>query len=212
MYTQGVPKLWNKTIEAHRREVHDAILDTTATLANEHGPLSVTMSQIAQETGVGRATLYKYFSDVESILIAWHERQVIGHLKELEQLGSNEDDPGQRLHAVLEGYALLRYQHHGTELAALVHRGEHLNQAHDQLSAFVSDLLSQAATTGQVRSDIAPQELAGYCLSALTAAGGMRSKAAVQRLIQVILAGLRPDPQVSGVEPLARPRRRAPAS
>jgi len=25
-----VPKLWNETIEAHRREVRDAILDTTA--------------------------------------------------------------------------------------------------------------------------------------------------------------------------------------
>ena len=30
-----VPKLWNETIEAHRRAVRDAILDTTAALLAE---------------------------------------------------------------------------------------------------------------------------------------------------------------------------------
>ena len=60
MYTWVVPKLWNETIEAHRRAVRDAILETTAALVVEHGLTSVTMSQIAEETGIGRATLYKY--------------------------------------------------------------------------------------------------------------------------------------------------------
>jgi AcrR family transcriptional regulator len=35
------------------------------------------MSQIAEETRVGRATLYKYFPDVDAILVAWDERHVI---------------------------------------------------------------------------------------------------------------------------------------
>lgn len=51
-----MPKLWNQTIEAHRRDVHDAILDTAAALVAEHGLRSVTMSQIAEQTGIGRAT------------------------------------------------------------------------------------------------------------------------------------------------------------
>ena len=59
-----MPKLWNETIDAHRRAVHDAILNTAARLAFEHGLTSVTMSQIAAEVGIGRATLYKYFPDV----------------------------------------------------------------------------------------------------------------------------------------------------
>src|ERR1039457_2912157 len=120
-----MPKLWDKTIEAHRREVRDAILDTTAALATEHGPLSVTMSQIAEETGVGRATLYKYFPDVESILLAWHERQVTSHLGQLAELGHRDGDPDQRLQAVLEAYAMIRHQYHGAELAAFVHHGDH---------------------------------------------------------------------------------------
>jgi AcrR family transcriptional regulator len=59
--------------------VRDATLDTTAALVAEHGLASVTMSQIAEQTGIGRATLYKYFPDVEAILVAWHERQIAGH-------------------------------------------------------------------------------------------------------------------------------------
>src|ERR671921_393403 len=81
-----VPKLWKETIEAHRQGVRDAVLDTTAALVAEHGLRSVTMSQIAGETGVGRATLYKYFSGVEAILLAWHERQITGHLEHLAEL------------------------------------------------------------------------------------------------------------------------------
>ena len=52
-----MPKLWSETIDAHRREVRDAILDTTAALVAEHGLRAVTMSQIAGQTGIGRATL-----------------------------------------------------------------------------------------------------------------------------------------------------------
>jgi len=80
-----VPRLWNDTIETHRAAVREATLDTTAALVAEHGLRSVTMSQIAQETGIARATLYKYFSDVEAILLAWHERQITGHLEQLGQ-------------------------------------------------------------------------------------------------------------------------------
>jgi AcrR family transcriptional regulator len=189
-----MPKLWDKTIEAHRREVRDAILDTTAALATEHGPLSVTMSHIAEGTGVGRATLYKYFPDVESILLAWHERQVTGHLEQLAEVRSQAGDAGRRLQAVLESYAFLRHEHHGTELAAFVHRGEHLTRAHDHLSGFVRDLLTEAAEAGDVRVDVAPDELASYCLHAITAAGSLPSKASVRRLVQVVLAGLRPGP------------------
>ena len=83
LYTWVVPKLWNQTIEAHRAAVRDAILETTWALVAEHGLRSVTMSQIAKKTGIGRATLYKYFPDVEAILLAWHQRHVAGHLKHL---------------------------------------------------------------------------------------------------------------------------------
>jgi AcrR family transcriptional regulator len=188
-----VPKLWDKTIEAHRRGVREAILDTTAALAIERGPLSVTMSQIAEETGVGRATLYKYFADVESILVAWHERQVHGHLAQLAEIHGRTGDPASRLAAVLEFYALMQHEHHDADLVALVHRTDHVTEAHQQLTLFIRELLVEAAATGAVRSDIAADELARYCLHAAGAAAAMPSKAAVRRLVKVVLAGLRPE-------------------
>src|SRR5712692_2393831 len=144
-YTGGMPKLWNETIEAHRRAVRDAILDTTAALVAEHGLASVTMSQIAEETGIGRATLYKYFSDVEAILFAWHERQVTGHLEYLAEVRDRAGDAHERLHAVLDAFALISFEHHDTDLAALLHRGDHVAQAERRLTQLVRRLLVDAA-------------------------------------------------------------------
>ncbi len=187
-----MPKLWNETIEAHRRAVRDATLDTTAALVAEYGLASVTMSQIAVETGIGRATLYKYFSGVEAILVAWHERQIAGHLEHLAEVRDQAGDAGERLKAVLKAYALMSHEHHGSELAALLHRGEHVTRAQQQLKNLIRDLLMEGAETGDLRDDVAPDELASYCLHALTAASSLPSKAAVRRLVTVTLAGLRP--------------------
>jgi AcrR family transcriptional regulator len=188
-----VPRLWDATIAAHRDAVRDAILEKTWALVVEHGLRSVTMSQIAEETGIGRATLYKYFPDVEAILVAWHERHVTGHLEQLAELRDQAGHAGERLEAVLEAYTLISHQRerHGAELAALLHRDEQVGRAQRQLHAMIRDLLSEAAATGRVRNDIAPDELATYCLHALAAASSLPSKPAVRRLVTVTLAGLR---------------------
>jgi len=196
VYTGMMPKLWNETIEAHRRAVHDATLDAVATLVAEQGPMSVTMSRIARESGIGRATLYKYFSDVEEILLAWHERHVDRHLERLAEVRDGAGDAGGRLEAVLGSYALISREHHGMELGAhlaeLLHRSEHAGRARRRLDGFVRGLLADAQETGDIRDDIAPEELSSYCLHALAAAHSLPSEAAIRRLVTVTLAGLRP--------------------
>ncbi len=188
-----MPRLWSDTIEAHRRDVRDATLDTAAALVAEHGLLSVTMSQIAEETGIGRATLYKYFPDVESILVAWHDRHVAAHLQRFSEIRDRADAGGERLEAVLEAYALVIHKRpKDTELATVVHRGEHYTERQRELREFIRDLVAEAVATGYVRDDVAPGELATYCINALAAAGSLPSTAAVHRLVAVTLTGLRP--------------------
>ena len=190
-----MPKLWSDTIEAHRRGVREAILQTTIALVEEHGLLSVTMSQIAEEAGIGRATLYKYFPDVESILRAWHEHHISGHLAHLAKIRDQARNAGERLAAVLEGYALIAHEFRGhadAELSALLHRDDQVVRAEDHLRDMIRALVAEAATAGEVRDDVAPDELASYCLHALTAANRLPSKAAVRRLVEITLAGLRP--------------------
>ena len=73
----------------------------------------------------------------------------------------------------------------------LLHRGEHVARAQHQLSRLLRDLLTDCAEAGEVCRDVPAEELASYCIHALTAASGLRSKAAVRRLITVTVAGLR---------------------
>lgn len=188
-----MPKLWSDTIDAHRRTVDDAILEATWALVTERGLLAVTMSGIAEKTGIGRATLYKHFPDVESILLAHHQRHVAAHLDQLGALRDQVSDPMDRVRAVLQAYALICHHRraHGTdELSALVHRGEGVARAEEGLLRLFEEVLAAAAAAGLLRVDAAPGELAHYCLHALSAAGSLSSQAAVRRLVAVTLTGL----------------------
>jgi hypothetical protein len=62
---------------------------------------------------------------------------------------------------VLEAYALISYQRHGTELAARLHQGDHVARAHQQVSDLIRQLLTEAAEAGDVRdARDAPQAIA----------------------------------------------------
>jgi AcrR family transcriptional regulator len=189
-----MPKIWSQTIEAHRDAVREATINATAALVAKHGLTGVTMSQIAKDTGIGRATLYKYFSDVESILIAWHERQIDQHLQDLLQVRDQAAaDAFQRLEAVLTTYtqAIFRRRAHDNDIAGMLHRGEHIAAAHQHLREFIQELITEAAATGAIRRDVPADELTVYCLHALAAATSLHDPAAIARLIQTTLTGIR---------------------
>lgn len=187
-----MPKLWSETIDSHRLAVREALLDTAAALVAAHGLASVTMSQIAEAAGIGRATLYKYFPDVGSILTAWHERQVRSHLQKLIAIRDGEGDAIMRLEAVLHAYALISHEHHKPEFLKLLHSGAHVLHAQRHLSGLISQLIAEGAKANKIRKDVSSQELATYCLHALTAASTLPSKAAVLRLVAVTFSGLKP--------------------
>ena len=189
-----MPKLWNDTIDAHRAAVRDAVLDGAWTLVRESGLGALTMTRIAQEAGIGRATLYKYFRDVEAVLTAWHERHVAGHIEALRALKAQGGEPGERLEAVLGTYARIVHERgrHGPELVALLHRGDHVGRAQQHLAAIVRGLLEEMAEAGSLRTDAPPDELAAFCLHALEAAGAAISGDAIGRLVAVTLSALRP--------------------
>jgi AcrR family transcriptional regulator len=178
-------------MQGHRRSVHEASLDAAGALVAETGLGSVTMSAVAERVGIGRATLYRYFHDVDAVLAAWHERLVDRHLQHLADV-ADQADSDSRLAVVLLTYAELSKQHDGSELASRLHRGEHVAAAQARLRAFLAELVTEAARAGHVRADVPAQELSDYALGALSAAGGAASAAAVRRLVELTLAGMRP--------------------
>ncbi|MDH2388484.1 helix-turn-helix domain containing protein [Streptomyces sp. HNM0663] len=189
-----MPKLWNQTIDAHRHAVRDAVLDAAAELVEGGGLRAVTMSQLAERAGIGRATLYKYFPDAEAVLAAWHERQITAHLAQLREAANRPGPAVQRLTGVLTAYADLAGQRHGGELAAHLHQSAHVGHAEQHLTHLIATLITEGADAGNFRRDVPPAELAAYCLHALTAATALTMPDARDRLVNVTLHGLRPVP------------------
>ena len=189
-----MPKLWNDTIASHRSQVREAILDTTATLVFEHGLRAVTMAQIAEQAGIGRATLYKYFPDVDTILHAWHARKMNEHLRQLTEIRDGVGDPADRLATVLTSYAHIAQQTrgHDADLVRFLHPDPTISDAQQHLRAMITALIAEGAADGQLRTDIEADELANYCLHALGAAAALADDNALARLVAVTIAGLRP--------------------
>lgn len=196
-----MPKLWEESIDGHRRAVRDAISDAAWRLAEEHGALTVTMSDVARTAGIGRATLYKYFPDVESILVARHARHVEAHLQTLEDLRHGSDPVRSRLAAVLGAYASIcfhRGRHSSPDLSALVHGRPEVADAERRLRAVFAALIEEAAAGGVVRTDVGAGELGEYCVHALAAAGRSADLDSVRRLVCVVLDGLGCPMEVGG--------------
>ena len=193
-----LPRLWSDTIDTHRRAVREAVLDATAELVFAQGVRGVTMAAVAEAAGIGRATLYKYFPDLDAILLAWHERHVAARLERLTTMVQAGDDPHEALRAVLQAYAFS--ERHAAELPEL-HGAGHASEARQQLLGFVRDLVSQGVAAGTLRDDVPAAELAAFCLHALAAARALRSREAIQRLVEVTLTGLA-KPSLSSSAPI----------
>ncbi|HVY20027.1 MAG TPA: helix-turn-helix domain-containing protein [Bauldia sp.] len=184
-----MPKLWTDTVDDHRRAVREATIDATAALVARNGLASVTMAEIARTTGIGRATLYKYFPDVDAILLAWHERHILGHLAHLEEIRKNAR-PGERLRLVLTAYAHMSAHRHDAQAAAL-HRTEHASAAERRLGNFLREIIVEAVRRQEARADIPAADLAAFCVHALSGAASPSPRAA-GRLVTLTLDALRP--------------------
>ncbi len=184
-----MPRIWADTIDTHRRQVNEAILDATAELIAEHGPLSVAMSAIAERAGIGRATLYKYFPDVESILVAWHARDFGEHLHRLRALSEKEDVTLEDL----ADFVRAQRRHHphrkGSDiLGPLAHTlagAESVieDTIEPQIIAVLTDLLTRLARRKKVRGDHDAGVLARWLLHAVHAPGTVDDQAVVQLLL-----------------------------
>lgn len=187
-----MPKIWADTIDTHRQQVTDAILDATAELIAEHGPMSVAMSAIAERAGIGRATLYKYFPDVESILVAWHTRDFAEHLQQLKALSQLDTVT---LNDVAELVRMQRrhHAHHKADdlVGSLAQTIAGFDRAiedvvHNEVTAALADLMTKLAQRKEVRVDLDPTILAQWLFHAVHAPPTLDDDAVTQLLIDSI--------------------------
>jgi|SRR5215217_4665704 len=190
-----MPRIWADTIDAHRHLVSDAVLDAAAALAAEAGPMSVSMSAVAQRAGIGRATLYKYFPDVESILLAWHRRTFGAGLDHLQAMA---DDPDLPLEALVD-FAVRQRRHlhqHSETISAIASALASPHEMPDDVTTAVAAALGAAivglAARGEVRADVDAASAAGWLLHQVHAPGVVSDA----DLAVLVHAALAPDASV----------------
>ena len=90
-------QIWPRMMATAREGLVTHIGRTALELAAEHGLAGTSMSQLAKAAGVARATLYKYFPDVESAIVAYLSAEVDRYRDALTTALAGVGDPFRRL-------------------------------------------------------------------------------------------------------------------
>jgi AcrR family transcriptional regulator len=173
-----MPQIWAESIEEHKRQTVARIIDAAVALVAERGLAAASMSQVAQRTGIGRATLYSYFPDVEHILLAWHDQEVERYHHALADELAAQPDALNALRLfitrLIQGFA----GEHGQELdASRVELSalspdiqRQMGSATAKLASLLQQTLEQGISTGQLRPDLNVQLTTGLIMRTATAA------------------------------------------
>ena len=155
-----------------------------------------SMRAIANEAGVGIATLYRHFPTRESLVDAVYQDQVsrltVGARELLVQL-----DPPAALRRWMDLFGDWIATKNGMldTLLAMVESGE-IAHAHTrtELLAAIDDILEAGRTSGQLRSDVPAEDIAASLIGIFTVASSPDHSALAARLLDLLMEGLRPSP------------------
>lgn len=67
---------WDTMIASYRQDAQRGISSAALRVVARQGVVETTMTDVAKEAGIARKTLYRYFPDVESILVAHVENEI----------------------------------------------------------------------------------------------------------------------------------------
>jgi AcrR family transcriptional regulator len=136
-------------------ERRSAILRAAARLFEHYGHGKTTMADVAREAQVGVGTVYLEFDSKEAIVEELSLSTHVGVLEAMRVASKREDDPGQRLTAVLmtRTDCFLALRRKGQHACELVHcKTEGVRAAHDRFRAeehtFFAELLERGRVEG----------------------------------------------------------------
>jgi len=194
-----------------RRDIREAILDATERLLARKGYRQMTMDDIASESGVARRTIYLRFPGKEQVALDSIDRVVERLLDRLRTIAAETAAPDARLHAMLVARVMFRfdsvqdYHHSFTEMFAAIRpaylaRREKYFDCEAELFAEVLDegrqeqslTFADTASTAQTLL-LATNALLPFSLSARELGSRSVVEARVQRIADLVVAGLRAD-------------------
>jgi len=183
-------------MRADARRNRQRLLDAALQVYAERGADDASLDEIARRAGVGIGTLYRHFPTRQALLEAVYRDQVEELCAVAREL-PGEAPPEQALERWLR--ALMAFATTKKNLSSSLMSGPNKSEVATSCSAMVREaatkLLAEAQQTGQVRADVDAVDLL-HMSHALAIAADLPYSHPDQgeRLMSVLLAGLRPQP------------------
>lgn len=166
------------------------------------------MSSIAENTGIGRATHYKYFPDVESIFSALHQRHIGHHFEHLNEAGQGGAAIN-RLKGALTAYAHIQRERPPPatrpRVGSPAPQRSIGRQAQRELHQMTRELVEDAVSDGAIRDDIPSTASPAMPSTLSTQPDYAPSEAAASRLVTLTVAGMRPTSPTSDGQIYVKP-------
>ena len=165
---------WAQARLDHRAQQTHAIAASALRLLLEHGAPALTMAAIASEAGVSRQTLYRYYPDVDAVLVGVAEL-LAAHDEAFAGAVGAQVDPADQLDLIVRSVAEAGDEHgpSATELrSALPPIAREVLSGHEaRIHQLLADVLETGIDAGRFRRDLAPSTDAPLLLGLAAAAG-----------------------------------------
>ncbi len=182
-----------RTLRADASRNRDGLL-AAATRAFASSDAEPSMRAIAREAGVGIATLYRHFPTRESLVDAvYHdqvERLTVGARELLGQFA-----PAEAMRRWMDLFGDWLMTKHGmiNTLLAMIESGEiALAQTRAELLDVITSILEAGRAAGDLRADVTAEDVAASLLGIFTVAGKPGQRPQADRLLNLLMDGLRP--------------------
>ena len=180
------------TLRADAQRNRDRLI-VTAAEAFASGQ-AISLDAIAKRAGVGSGTLYRHFPTREDLVEEVYRDQ-IRPLRDDARVLLATERPAQALHAWMRRFAEWAGERRGIceALVAMSASGRFgTGPVCDEVQQILGIVLEAGVEAGELRSDVDPVDVGGILAGVLSVAGAPEQRAQLDRMLAVVVDGLRP--------------------
>lgn len=181
-----------RPLRADAQRNRDQLLASAVRLFTEHG-LNATLDAIAKDAGVGIGTLYRHYPTRESLIEAAYRNELVTVCDAAEDLLATLP-PDQAMRAWMDRFIDYMTAKIGMADAlreVIASGGTPYAQSRDLLNSAITRLLDANTAAGNLRSDVAADDILINVSGIALAAGGPDQRDQAGRLLDLLMDGLR---------------------
>jgi AcrR family transcriptional regulator len=182
----------DRPLRADARRNREAVLVAAAYAFAAHG-VEAPLEDIAKAAGVGVGTLYRHFPTREALVFGVYSREV-EHLAASATELADELEPAEALREWMRRfvhYAATKRGLIGMLRTMMADDTDLFDRTKAQIRTAAADLLTRAAAAGQIRDDIAAEDLVRSMGGICMASGPDGTPECAGRLVDLVFDGLR---------------------